>query len=50
VSRGVADVGRLSLIEAIGIASYDPTVDRDGRALQAALAILDAALHPPDRH
>ncbi len=49
VIRGVADVGRLSLIEGIGIASYDPAVDRDGRALRAALAILEAVLHPPDR-
>ncbi len=50
VIRGAADVGRLSLIEAIGIASYDPAIDRDGRARQAALAIVDAALDPPDRH
>jgi ankyrin repeat protein len=49
VIRGVGDVARLSLIEAIGLASYDPVADGDGRALQAALAILEAALHPPDR-
>ena len=49
VIRSAADVGRLSLIEAIGIASYDPVADRDGRALQAALAMLEAALHPPGR-
>jgi len=47
VVRGVADVSRLSHISAIGLASYDPSADRDGRALQAALAILEAALHPP---
>jgi arginase len=45
--RGVAAVSRLSSIGAIGLASFDPNADRDGRALQAALAILEAALHPP---
>lgn len=31
-------------ISALGIASYDPGVDRDGRALNAALRVVEAAL------
>jgi arginase len=45
VTQAVADVARVGVIDAIGLASYDPAADRDGRAREAALAILEAALN-----
>jgi arginase len=44
VRDAAAEVRRRSRIKAIGVASYDPEADRDGRGARAAAAILEAAL------
>jgi arginase len=44
VAESVGDLSRGTAIDAIGLASFNPAADRDGRAVQAALAILEAAL------
>ncbi len=49
VTLAVGDLCRGTPVDAIGLASYNPGADRDGRALRAALAILEAALDPPVR-
>jgi len=44
VQRAVGQLCGGTPAAAIGLASYDPAADRDGRAQQAALAILEAGL------
>jgi arginase len=44
VMQAVSDLCRGTPAAAIGLASYDPAADRDGRAQRAALAILEAGL------
>jgi arginase len=44
VAEAVGDLCRGTPVDAIGLASFNPTADRDGRAQQAALTILEAAL------
>jgi arginase len=38
----IADLRRQIPIKAVGLASYNPDIDRDGRALRAALTLLEA--------
>jgi arginase len=40
----VAEVRKRARVAALGIASYDPAVDRDGRALSAALSVAEVLL------
>jgi arginase len=40
----VAEVRKRAKVAALGIASYDPAVDRDGRALSAALRVAEVLL------
>jgi arginase len=42
--RSIKDVKSHAEIAALGIASYDPEVDRDGKALAAAVAVTEAVL------
>jgi arginase len=42
--RAIREVRKRSTIAALGIASYDPEVDRGGRALAAAVAVTEAVL------
>lgn len=46
VKQIVKSIQRNTRIKGFGIASYDPEVDRDGRALSAALAIFELLLAP----
>jgi arginase len=42
--QAILEVKRQARIAALGIASYDPEVDGDGRALAAAVAVTEAAM------
>ncbi len=42
--QAIREVKNHACIAALGIASYDPEVDRDGRALAAAVAVTEAVL------
>jgi arginase len=42
--EAIAEVRRQTRIAALGIASYDPTIDRGGRALEAALRVAESVL------
>jgi arginase len=42
--QAIREVKKHSTIAALGIGSYDPEVDRDGRALAAAVAVTEAVL------
>lgn len=42
--QAIGEVKNHAKIAALGIASYDPEVDRDGRALAAAVAVVEAVL------
>jgi arginase len=44
MQRALADVRRQLPIKAIGLASYSPEVDRDSRALRAALTMIETLL------
>jgi arginase len=42
IERALAEVRKMLPIKALGVASYSPETDRDGRALQAALTMIEA--------
>jgi arginase len=42
ISNAVSAIRRRTTIKAVGVASYDPAYDRDGRAARAATAILQS--------
>ena len=44
LKQAVKSLQRCTRIKAFGIASYDPEVDRDGRALDAALSVAESLL------
>lgn len=41
MQHAIAEVRRMLPIKAVGLASYSPEIDRDGRALQAALTMIE---------
>lgn len=47
MKQAVASIQRHTRIDALGIASYDPEADRDGRALGAAVAVTELLLTQP---
>jgi arginase len=42
MAHALTEVRRILPIKAVGLASYSPEIDRDGRAMQAALAMIDS--------
>jgi arginase len=42
IENALSELGRKLPVKAVGLASYSPEIDRDGRALRAALAMIDA--------
>jgi hypothetical protein len=41
---GIAEVAKQARIAALGIASYDPAIDKNGRALAAAVSVAEGVL------
>ncbi len=42
MAQALSELRRMLRIKAVGLACYSPDIDRDGRALRAALAMIDA--------
>jgi arginase len=42
MAHALTEMRRMLPVKAVGLASYSPEIDRDGRALQAALTMIDA--------